>query len=132
MIQSPAIYVCLRADAPHGPAQPVLLRARQIFLRRRHPRRQSEMCTTLNRLARGVHGARYGISLKDIEFLTAVPASARQAREATGEQLHEQFARFLAEPAHVTALRNAAAACPPDPLAALVLQDALGEMGEYQ
>lgn len=38
MTQPVAIYVCLRAESPFDPAQPVLLRAKQVFLGRRHPR----------------------------------------------------------------------------------------------
>ena len=38
MIQPPQLFVCLRADDPFGPAQPVWLRIRQIFIGRRHPR----------------------------------------------------------------------------------------------
>lgn len=121
--------VVLQEAAPYRAA---LLEELAVVGPRRHTRKQSEMRITLNWLARGVHGSRYGNSLKDIEFLLAVPASARQAREAAGEHLRDQFERFLSEPAHVTALRNATAVCPPDPAASLMLTDALTDMGGYQ
>ena len=63
------------------------------------------------------------------DFLLAVPAAVQEAREQAGETLASQMERFVREPAHITALRNAAAVCPPDPAVAAILADALLEDG---
>lgn len=119
--------VVLQEAAPYRTA---LLEELAVVGSRRYTHRQGEMRSTLNWLARVTHRARYEHSLKDIEFLLAVPASAREARETAGEHLRDQFARFLAEPAHITALRNAVTVCPPDPMVNLMLTDALLDAGQ--
>lgn len=87
MIQSPSIYVCLRADDPFGPAQPVLLRARQIFLGRRYPRPGEPMQEFTRRAGRVVfEEARARVA--GVEYIVLGGPHGKLSADAALAELH--------------------------------------------